>query len=318
MLDTMTGLASVRVRQVVNGYRDESGHAVRDEAAREARLTEAEDMLARALAACPGHPKVFKVRTVLLRARGLFADALAAAEMLLAGNPGDPIAHREIGLNLLCLGRVGEAVAWFRRVDALGPGDPMRWTWLQGLSRALVQLGRDREAIEVLRQAVASNPRHAPSHALLAAALASKGAAAQAAMSEFRSAGADTSAKVLARRPAVTLEATDPLHKASNARVVDGVRRAAGLTPSSSAAVPVAQRPDLGAAHAASGRFSALRAASAQIRGRLRCNRPPCFRRTQRRPRVWSARARQDDLLVVTTGGRPVEALRPLCPRRTR
>ena len=228
--EALAGIACLRVYQVVNS-RLEAEQTVRDEAAHEARLAEAEEKLTRVLAIAPGHLKALKARAVLLRARGLFADAIAAAETVLAHNPGDPAAHREAGLNLLYLGRTKEAVSWLQRADALAPGDPARWTWLQGLGRALLQLGRDAEAVDTLRLTVASNPAFAPSHALLAAALALSGddAHARAAMAEFRRAEPDTLIEVLGRRSAVPYEATEPLYQARNARLLEGLRRAAGL-----------------------------------------------------------------------------------------
>ena len=228
--NALAGLACVRVSQVMNGYLD-AGRTVRDEAqAREMHLAEAEETLARALAVAPGHFKALKGRAVLLRARGRFADALAVAEALRTQNPGDPGTSREIGLNLLYLGQAAEAVDWFRRADALAPGDPIRWTWLLGLGRALMQLGRDAEAVDALRLAVASNPGFALLHGLLAAALALAGddAQAQAAMAEFRRAEPAMALDVLAQRSSVPFEVTDPLYQARNARVLEGLRRAAG------------------------------------------------------------------------------------------
>jgi len=159
----------------------------------------------------------------------VFADAIAAAEMVLAHNPAELTAYREIGLSLLYLGRAEEAVDWFRRADMLAPDDPLRWTWLQGLSRALLQLGRDREAVSTLRLAVASNPSFALSHALFAAALVLVGeeAQAQAAMAAFRRTEPDTQMDVLAWHAAVPIEATDPRYRSSNERVLEGLRRVA-------------------------------------------------------------------------------------------
>ncbi len=232
--DALAGIASLQIHQVMNGYL-EAGRTVRDEAAaREASLAEAEQKLARALALAPGHFKALKGRAMLLRARGLFVDAIAAAEAVLVHSPGDPIAHREIGLDLFYRGRAEEAVGWLRRADRLAPGDdPLRWTWLQSLGRALLQLGRDKEAVDALRLAVASNPTFALSHALLAAALALVGEekTARAAMAAFRRAEPDTCVDVLAWRAAVPIEATDPLYRSGNARVLDGLRRAAALVP---------------------------------------------------------------------------------------
>ena len=233
--DALAGLACLRVHQVMNGYLDAAGQTMRDEAeAREASLAEAEQKLARALAIAPGHLKALRSRAMLLRARGLFADAIAAVEAMLAYSPADPVAHREIGLNLLYLGRTEDALGWFQRADRLAPGDdPLRWTWLQGLGRALLQLGRDREATDALRLAVASNPTFALSHALLAAALVLAGEDVQAgaAMAAFRRAEPTITMDALAWRAAVPLAATDPLYQSRNARVLAGLRRAADLTP---------------------------------------------------------------------------------------
>lgn len=230
--DALAGVACARVQQVVNGHL-EAGRTVRDEAAaREAHLAEAEAKLARALAAAPSHLAALKGRAMLLRARGAFQDAIAAAEAVLARSPGEPAAHREIGLSLLYLGRAEEAVAWFRRADALASGDDRaRWTWLQGLGRALIHLGRDAEAVDALRLAAAGNPAFAPSRALLAAALALAGedAPARAAMAEFRRAEPGAAVEALARRSAAPFEATDPLYRARDGRVLDGLRRAAEL-----------------------------------------------------------------------------------------
>ena len=85
--------------------------------------------------------------------------------------------------------------------------------------------------MDALRLAVASNPSFALSHALLAAALGLAGEDSQvrAAMAQFRRAEPDTCVEVLAWRAAVPCEATDPLYKSRNERVLEGLRRAAGL-----------------------------------------------------------------------------------------
>ena len=157
--DALAGLASALLYQVVNGYgRDGRGQVVPE--LRAARLDEAAAALGRALEIAPQHRAALMARLVLLRARGAFADALAAAQALVAREGSEPAACREVGLNLLYLGRTEQAVDWFRRADTLAPQDPARWTWLQGLGRALMQLGRDAEAAAALREAVESNPAH--------------------------------------------------------------------------------------------------------------------------------------------------------------
>ena len=224
--DALSGVATMRVYQVLNGYLD--GRTANSAQARAAHLAEAEEKLTRALAAARGHFPAFKARALLLRARGAFADALVAAETLLARNPSEPMGYREVGLNLLYLGRAEDAASWFRRADALTPSDPTRWTWLQGLGRTLIHLGRDMEAAAVLRQAIGSNPSHASFHALLAAALALGGdhERARAAMAQFHHAEPGTTVDALSWRSAVPLEATDRLYRTRNERVLDGFRRA--------------------------------------------------------------------------------------------
>ena len=226
-VDALSGIAEVRGYQVLNGYL-EDGRTANNPQARGAYLAEAEEKLACALAAAPGHFAALKARAVLLRARGAFADALVTAETLLAHNPSEPMCYREIGLNLLYLGRAEDAVRWFLRADALMPSDPFRWTWLQGLGRALIHLGRDAEAVAALRLAIGSNPSHASFHALLAAALVLAGdhERARMEMAHFHNSEPATTMDVLAWRSAVPLESTDRLYRSRNERVIEGFRQA--------------------------------------------------------------------------------------------
>ena len=225
--DALSGIAEVRGYQVLNGYL-EDGLTTNNPQARGAYLADAEEKLARALATAPGHFAALKARAVLLRARGAFADALSTAETLLAHNPSEPMGYREVGLNLLYLGRAEDAVQWFRRADALMPSDPLRWTWMQGLGRALIHLGRDAEAAAALRLAIGSNPSHKSFHAFLAAALVLAGdyERARMEMAQFHEAEPATSMDVLAWRSAVPLESTDRLYRRRNERVIEGFRQA--------------------------------------------------------------------------------------------
>ena len=157
----MVGVALARIYQVINLYRLEG---------REALLDEAEEMATRAMALAPDHLEMLKARGLLLRARGRFAEAIIATEALIARNPGEPTAYKEMGLNKLYLGETREAVEWCRRADAIAPRDPERWTWLQGLGRALMQLGYDAEAVDALCQTMDSNPGYLRGKAMLAAA----------------------------------------------------------------------------------------------------------------------------------------------------
>ncbi len=167
-LEAAAGLAQVESYAVVNGHVPA--------AERPARLAEVEVLTAHVLAAQPGHVGALRAHSVALRATGRFEDAIAATQALLACAPGDPPACREMGLCRLYLGEPAEAVRWFRQAEQSGPGDPARWTWLQGLGRALLHGGQDEEAVVVLRALVEAHPDWAFGHGLLAAALLGTGA----------------------------------------------------------------------------------------------------------------------------------------------
>jgi len=137
-VDALVGIATLGSYQVVNLHRLDG---------RDALLEEAEALLSRAAELAPEHMGVLKARALLHRAHGRFAEAITATGTVIARNPGEPTSYKEMGLNKLYLGETEEAVKWFRRADAIAPVDSDRWTWLQGLGRALMQLGRDAEAV---------------------------------------------------------------------------------------------------------------------------------------------------------------------------
>jgi len=139
-IDALVGVATMCTYQVLNLYRIDE---------RDALLDKAEIFLSLAAALASDHTGVLKARALLLRARGRFADAVAATATVIDRNPGEPFSYKEIGLNKLYLGETQEAAMWFRRADAIAPRDPDRWMWLQGLGRALMQLGQDVEALDV-------------------------------------------------------------------------------------------------------------------------------------------------------------------------
>jgi hypothetical protein len=168
-----------------------------------------------------------KARGLLLRARGRFSEALVAAEALIARNPVEPTAYKEIGLNKLYLGETQAAVEWFRRADAIAPRDPDRWTWLQGLGRALMQLGHDNEAVTVLSQAMDSNPGYVRGRAWLAAAEALSGDVERAErhLTEYAAAEPEMTVRRFAEeRSSVPLEATSAVYRRECERILDGLR----------------------------------------------------------------------------------------------
>jgi len=219
-ISAMVGIGLTRIYQVVNLDQPE---------AREELLHEADEMIARVLALAPRDFDVLKARAMLLRAHGRFSAAIIATEALIARNPADPTAYKEMGLNNLYLGITEEAANWFRRADAIAPRDPERWTWLQGLGRALMQLGDDRGAIAALSQALDSNPDHVRGKALLAAAqaLAGNANAAKQHLEEYRSQEPNmTIGRFAEQRSSVPPDSVSEVYHRESRRILDGLRTA--------------------------------------------------------------------------------------------
>jgi TolB-like protein/Flp pilus assembly protein TadD len=219
-VEALVGIASTRIYQVLNLF-------VLDD--RETLLDEAEHMMSQAVALAPDHLGVLRARSALLRARGRFAEAVVASATVVARSPGQPTAYRELGLNKLYLGETAAAVEWFRRADRIAPRDPHRWTWLQGLGRALMQLGHDAEAVDTLREAMASNPGFNRTRALLAAAEALLGEAdnARQSMTEFMAAEPTmTIRRFMEQRSHVPLHAVDLRYLQQNERIAHGLTMA--------------------------------------------------------------------------------------------
>jgi TolB-like protein/Flp pilus assembly protein TadD len=219
-VEAMVGIASTRIYQIVNQFQTMG---------REALLNEAESLISRAIGLAPDHIGVMKARAVLLRARGRFEDAIIAQMSVVALNPGEPTAYRELGLNNLYLGRPQDAVDWFRRADTIAPRDRVRWTWLQGLGRALMHLGRDTEAVEALRLAVHSNPHLPRDRAFLAAAEALAGNIDGARLHLAKCDKFDpgmTVQRFANERSSVPLAAVSPAYLRGHERILEGLRRA--------------------------------------------------------------------------------------------
>jgi Flp pilus assembly protein TadD len=186
-------------------------------------------MIARAAALAPDHFEMEMGRALLLRARGRFLEALTVTQALIERNPAEPTAYKEIGLNKLYLGLTRDAVDWFRRADLIAPRDPERWTWLQGLGRALMQLGDHTAAVIVLRQALDNNPAHARGKAMLAAAQALAGdmEGAHRQLAEYRALEPDMTVERFSKeRSSVPPQAVSPTYRSESARIFEGLRLA--------------------------------------------------------------------------------------------
>ena len=172
-VDALAGVATTYVFEVLNSYYEEG---------REERLRDAEALIRRALKSDPRHLLALKVHAGRLRAEGEFEDAIEASKVVIAQNPGEPWAYKELGLNELYRGHLREALEWFEKADQIGPRDPSRWIWLGAMGRVQFFLGMPLEAIRLLKASAEANPADPRAYALLAAVYASSGKGAEARM----------------------------------------------------------------------------------------------------------------------------------------
>jgi TolB-like protein/DNA-binding winged helix-turn-helix (wHTH) protein/cytochrome c-type biogenesis protein CcmH/NrfG len=218
-VDGLAGAASTLVFEFVNGYYETGG----DE-----RLANAEQLLDRASAIEPDNLMVLKAKAALRRAQGKFEDAIAAAQAIIAENPGEPWAYKEIGLSTMYLGKAAQALDWFAKADRIGPRDPGRWTWLDGRGHALALLGRDEEAIRSLMGALDANPRNLSSQGFLAASYALLGRSddARAALAGYLQKRPGTRVSTFRRFSPVPLVLTSRIYQQQHERIKSGLRLA--------------------------------------------------------------------------------------------
>jgi adenylate cyclase len=215
----LAGVATTHIFEVLNGYHD-SGNAN--------RLDLADILLTRALAIDPHALLALKAKAALLRAQGRFDEAITAAEAVIAENPGEPWAYKEIGLSNMYLGRVEQSIGWFAKADRLGPRDPGRWSWLDSRGHALILLGRDLEAIRFLRMALDANPNGLSPHSFLAAAYALIGRLDEAReeVAKYARLRPGETVASFRRESPVPLRLTSPSYQQRFERVKDGLRSA--------------------------------------------------------------------------------------------
>jgi TolB-like protein/DNA-binding winged helix-turn-helix (wHTH) protein/tetratricopeptide (TPR) repeat protein len=218
-VDALAGVATTMVFEFLNGYYDTDP---------DDRLHQAELRLDRALTLEPRHLMALKAKAALRRAQGRFADAIIAAEAVVADNPGEPWAYKEIGLSTLYLGNPEQALDWFAKAERIGPRDPARWTWQDGRGHALILLGRDEDAVRALSGALDANPRNASSHAFLAAAYALLGRTeeARASLALYDRKHPGTRISSFRTRSPVPLGLTSASYQRLRARLTEGLRKA--------------------------------------------------------------------------------------------
>jgi TolB-like protein/Flp pilus assembly protein TadD len=217
--DALAGVATTYVFEVLNGYY-QTGN--------EQRLQQAGPLLAKAVALDPGNIVAMKAKAALQRAQGKFDDAIAEAKAVIARNPGEPWAYKEVGLSALYLGRTEEALEWFAKAEQFGPYDPGRWSWLDAQGQALLLLGRDDDAIRSLTDAIEANPNYVSTYAVLAAAYALRGRddEARAALAQYRRTNSDVTVSTFRSLSPVPLKLTSAEYLKQRERLKEGLRKA--------------------------------------------------------------------------------------------
>jgi tetratricopeptide (TPR) repeat protein len=132
------------------------------------RDDEASDALGRAIAIRPDYPGALINSITLLHKLGRFDAAAANSRRLLELEPENALAHASLGVHAHRQGRLAEAEVSFRL--ALG-SNPNYVAAKSGLAVVLVAMGRGREDLPLLLDAVASDPANAQLRRLLALTL---------------------------------------------------------------------------------------------------------------------------------------------------
>ena len=104
-----------------------------------------------------------------------YAQAIALAERAVGLNPNSTFVWRCAGYAYMYAAQAERAVLHFEQALLLSPRDPRSYDALNGLAFALIQLGRDAEAIEASRTALRQNADFAPAWRSLTSALALSG-----------------------------------------------------------------------------------------------------------------------------------------------
>jgi tetratricopeptide (TPR) repeat protein len=136
-----------------------------DVARRAGRLDEAERLLARAVALAPDGAGFQFNYALILRRSNKFADALAQLDAILATDPENPLARERKAATLPLLGRDEEALVLLRELAQEFPEWPDVWL---NYGHALRRLGFASDAIAAWRKAIALAPKTVAVYANLA------------------------------------------------------------------------------------------------------------------------------------------------------
>ncbi|WP_430387382.1 tetratricopeptide repeat-containing sulfotransferase family protein [Dyella sp. 20L07] len=146
------------------------------------RVDEADQQLARVLAAYPDHPEVLRMKAGVHSMRGQHPEAIRVMQRALAQRPNDALYYNTLGSLLGTAGEYEAAIDALRRTCELQPGLALAW---YNLGVALTKCVRNEEATDALQRAVSLAPDQAGARALLADLLRTRGKVDEAA-AEYR------------------------------------------------------------------------------------------------------------------------------------
>jgi DNA-binding SARP family transcriptional activator/TolB-like protein/Tfp pilus assembly protein PilF len=141
----------------------------------EPRLTQAEALLTRALAASPRMSLAHFYLGMLEKTRGRPQAALGSFMKVLELNPSYAPAYAQVGHVLSRIGRLNEAMEHVRYAIRLSPKDHAAGIWTLFGGQIELELGHDDAALDWLARAVELTPRNPFAQASLAAAYALRG-----------------------------------------------------------------------------------------------------------------------------------------------
>ena len=134
-----------------------------------------EDFLDRALALAPDFAQAYAAKAMLLMVTRRKAEAGGPAAKAIALDPNDPTGYSALAWSQTLTGKDQEALANLDKAVSLSPRDPNLGFWLYLRGNALVDLGRNDEAIAAQHAAIEAQFTGWPAYLTLAVAYANKG-----------------------------------------------------------------------------------------------------------------------------------------------
>jgi TolB-like protein/class 3 adenylate cyclase len=191
---------------------------------RAARLASAEALVTKALARAPnhamGHYCLASIHTFTNRG----AQAIAECERALALNRNLALAHGQIGVAKLTVGRGEETEAHIGEAIRLSPFDAQAYLWLSYAGFAKVFIGADEQAVAYLLQAIGTNSNFPLSYFYLAAALALLGREDEARVAVKSGLALDSGLTI--QRVWAGALSNNPTYLAQRERIIEGMRTA--------------------------------------------------------------------------------------------